>query len=80
MSWSIRKTTEGIDAELVGTSPGSVPGCCPSSHWVTTGTSASAYSCHASGLSVRDTGTLRPAAMSNGQMRSGSTADRGTAV
>lgn len=76
----MRKTTLGMDAELVGTWPGSVPLCCPSSHWVTMGTSESANSCHLSGSSALDTGTLRPAARSNGQIRSGRTMARGTAA
>ncbi|WP_342667249.1 hypothetical protein [Streptomyces megasporus] len=67
-----------MDAEEVGTCPGSVPVCRPSSHWVTIGTSA--YQIQASGSSALDTATLRPASMSNGQFNSGRNADLGTAA
>ncbi len=69
-----------MDADEVATVPGSVPVCCPSSHCVTTGTSASAYPNQAAGSFERETGTLRPVSISKGHMRSGRKKERGTAA
>ena len=57
-------TTEGMDADEVGTVPGAVPWWRPSSHWVVTGTSASADAYHAPGSLSRSTRVLVLVAMS----------------